>query len=52
MEDLSLSSPLLASFLLGGGIALLIVPTWIRWAIAVTMIGLGLAGLFPDLLGG
>ncbi|MEM8750357.1 MAG: DUF3096 domain-containing protein [Pseudomonadota bacterium] len=38
-------------FLLFAGIALIMVPKWIRWAIAVLMIGLGLAGLFPELVG-
>ena len=37
-------------FLLTGGIALIMVPKWIRWAIAVLMIALGLAGLYPQLL--
>ena len=37
-------------FLLAGGIALIVVPKWIRWAIAVLMIALGLAELFPELV--
>ena len=39
-----------SAFLLAGGIALILVPKWIRWAIAVLMIALGLSGLFPDLV--
>ena len=31
-------------------VALIMVPKWIRWAIAVLMIALGLAGLYPQLL--
>jgi len=38
-------------FMLLAGIALIMVPKWMRWAIAVVMIALGLAGLFPKLLG-
>ena len=41
-----------SAFLLIGGIALIMVPRWMRWAIAVAMIGLGLAGLFPQLVEG
>ncbi|MEE9376027.1 MAG: hypothetical protein V3V04_06800 [Rhizobiaceae bacterium] len=37
-------------FLLVCGIALIMVPKWMRWAIAVLMIALGLAELFPELL--
>jgi len=37
-------------FMLVAGVALIIVPKWIRWAIAVAMIALGLAGLFPELV--
>jgi len=37
-------------FLLVCGIALIMVPRWMRFAIAVLMIGLGLAGLFPELV--
>ncbi len=37
-------------FLLVAGVALIIVPTWMRWALAVVMIALGLVGLFPDLI--
>lgn len=40
----------ISGFLLVGGIALILVPRWIRWAIAVLMIALGLAGLFPQLV--
>ena len=39
-----------SAFLLAGGIALIVVPKWIRWAIAILMIALGLAGLFPELV--
>ena len=39
-----------SGFMLLGGIALIMVPRWIRWAIAVLMIALGLAGLFPELV--
>jgi hypothetical protein len=39
-----------SGFMLLGGIALIMVPKWIRWAIAVLMIALGLAGLFPQLV--
>ena len=39
-----------SAFMLAGGIALIMVPKWIRWAIAVLMIALGLAGLFPELV--
>ena len=39
-----------AGFMVFGGLALIIVPKWIRWAIAVLMIALGLAGLFPELV--
>ena len=37
-------------FLLGGGVLLIMVPRWMRWGIAVLMIALGLAGLFPELV--
>ncbi len=37
-------------FLLVAGVALIIVPTLMRWALAVVMIALGLVGLFPDLI--
>lgn len=40
-----------SAFLLAGGVALIMVPKWIRWGIAVAMIALGLAGLFPKLVG-
>jgi len=37
-------------FLLAGGVLLIMVPRWMRWGIAVLMIALGLAGLFPELI--
>ncbi len=37
-------------FLLAAGVALIMVPRWMRFAIAVLMIALGLAGLFPELV--
>ena len=37
-------------FLLIGGAALIMVPKWMRICIAVIMIALGLAGLFPQLV--
>lgn len=40
----------LYGFMLGAGILLIMVPRWIRWAIAVTMIAVGLSGLFPELI--
>lgn len=40
----------LYGFMLLAGVLLIMVPKWIRWAIAVTMIALGLAGLFPELI--
>ncbi|MEP1209601.1 MAG: hypothetical protein ABJM29_01340 [Rhizobiaceae bacterium] len=39
-----------SAFMLAAGVALIMVPKWIRWAIAVLMIALGLAGLFPELV--
>lgn len=33
--------------MLVAGIALLVVPTWIRWIIALILIFFGLAGLYP-----
>ena len=40
-------SEAVSAFLLVGGVALIMVPKWIRWAIAVLMIALGLVGVFP-----
>ena len=39
-----------SGFMLVAGIALIMVPRWLRWAIAVLLIALGLAGLFPELV--
>ncbi|MEE9314976.1 MAG: hypothetical protein V3V02_10025 [Rhizobiaceae bacterium] len=50
MDLLSSYPRAVSMFLLGGGIALIIVPKWIRWAIAVVMIAMGLGELFPELL--
>lgn len=53
MEQLRAMAIWLQSFspmvMLIAGIALLIVPTWIRWIIALILIFFGLAGLYPDL---
>ena len=38
--------------LLGAGVLLLMVPRWLRVSIAVAMIGIGLAGIWPGLLDG
>ena len=39
-----------SGFMQVAGIALIMVPRWLRWAIAVLLIALGLAGLFPELV--
>ena len=36
--------------MLGAGVALLIVPKWLRMCIAVALIAFGLAGIWPELL--
>ncbi|MEM1037921.1 MAG: hypothetical protein AAGI12_00460 [Pseudomonadota bacterium] len=38
--------------LIGAGLALLIVPAWIRYIIAFGLIFLGVTQLYPDLLSG
>ena len=38
--------------MLGAGIALLMVPRWLRASIAVTLIAFGLVGIWPELLEG
>ena len=38
--------------LIGAGVALLIVPAWIRYIIALGLIFLGLTQLYPELLSG
>lgn len=52
MDILAAYPTAVSAFMLGAGIALIMVPKWMRWAIAVLMIALGLAGLFPELVGG
>jgi len=40
----------ISAFLFGAGVALIIVPSWLRWGIAVLMIALGLVGFYPELI--
>ena len=50
MDLLSAYPRAISLFMLAGGIALILVPKWMRLGIAVLMIALGLAGLFPELV--
>ncbi len=49
LEQLRSYSP---GILIGAGLALLIVPAWIRYIIAFGLIFLGVTQLYPDLLSG
>ena len=54
MEDIARFAQALGVYaphvMLVAGVALMIVPRWLRWSIAVTLIAFGLAGIWPELL--
>lgn len=51
-EYLDLLRPISPQILIGAGIALLVVPKFIRWLIALGLIFLGVTELYPELLSG
>ena len=50
MEWLATIRDNLPAIMLASGIALIVTPRWVRWAIAAVLILFGMIGLWPGLL--
>lgn len=55
MDDVARLAQTLGTYaphlMLAAGVALLMVPRWLRFSIAVALIMIGLVGIWPELLG-
>ena len=55
MDDLASAAQAFSAYaphaMLAAGVALLMVPRWLRFSIAIALIMFGLVGIWPELLG-